>query len=104
MDYAFANHLVVSEDRALTRELTAEIVHAQNKLQHVLEIAEKKGILLDQIICVGDGANGVLIMDVAGLGVAFAKSPARLNSKSILASLYLFGISKKEQETSQGFW
>lgn len=107
LDYAFANHLVVSEDGAtLTGELTGEIVHAQKKRQHVLEIAEKEDILLDQVICVGDGANDLPMMGVAGLGVAFhakpkvqMQAPARLNSKSMLDVLYLFGISKEEQET-----
>ncbi|KAI4714642.1 hypothetical protein J4E89_000323 [Alternaria sp. Ai002NY15] len=107
LDYAFANHLVVSEDGAtLTGELTGEIVHAHKKRQHVLEIAEKENILLDQVICVGDGANDLPMMGVAGLGVAFhakpkvqMQAPARLNSKSMLDVLYLFGISKEEQET-----
>ncbi|KAI4629482.1 uncharacterized protein J4E87_003746 [Alternaria ethzedia] len=107
LDYAFANHLVVSEDGAtLTGELTGEIVHAQKKRQHVLEIADKENILLDQVICVGDGANDLPMMGVAGLGVAFhakpkvqMQAPARLNSKSMLDVLYLFGISKEEQET-----
>ncbi|KAL5417824.1 hypothetical protein PMIN04_007597 [Paraphaeosphaeria minitans] len=106
LDYAFANHLVVSEDgKELTGELTGEIVHAEKKRQHVLEIAEKEGILLDQVICIGDGANDLPMMGVAGLGVAFhakpkvqMQAPARLNSKSMLDVLYLFGISKEEQE------
>ncbi|KAF1936493.1 phosphoserine phosphatase serb [Clathrospora elynae] len=106
LDYAFANHLVVSEDGAtLTGELTGEIVHAQKKRQHVLEIAEKEGMLLDQVICVGDGANDLPMMGVAGLGVAFhakprvqMQAPARLNSKSMLDILYLLGISREEQE------
>jgi phosphoserine phosphatase len=106
LDYAFANHLVVSEDgQSLTGELTGEIVHAQRKRQHVLEIAEKEGILLDQVVCVGDGANDLPMMGIAGLGVAFhakpkvqMQAPARLNSKSMLDVLYLFGISQEEQE------
>ncbi|KAF2635714.1 phosphoserine phosphatase serb [Massarina eburnea CBS 473.64] len=106
LDYAFANHLVVSEDGTeLTGELTGEIVHAERKRQHVLEIAEKEGILLDQVVCIGDGANDLPMMGVAGLGVAFhakpkvqIQAPARLNSKSMLDVLYLFGIGKEEQE------
>jgi phosphoserine phosphatase len=106
LDYAFANHLVVSEDgQSLTGELTGEIVHAQRKRQHVLEISDKEGILREQVICVGDGANDLPMMGVAGLGVAFhakpkvqMQAPARLNSKSMLDILYLFGISKEEQE------
>lgn len=106
LDYAFANHLVVSEDGAtLTGELTGEIVHAQKKRQHVLGIADKENILLEQVVCIGDGANDLPMMGVAGLGVAFhakpkvqMQAPARLNSKSMLDVLYLFGISKEEQE------
>jgi phosphoserine phosphatase len=106
LDYAFANHLVVSEDgKTLTGELTGEIVHAQKKRQHVLEIAEKEGILLEQVIAIGDGANDLPMMGVAGLGVAFhakpkvqMQAPARLNSTSMQDILYLLGISKEEQE------
>ncbi|KAF1919006.1 HAD-like domain-containing protein [Ampelomyces quisqualis] len=106
LDYAFANHLVVSEDgQTLTGELTGDIVHAQKKRQHVLEIADKEDILLDQVIAIGDGANDLPMMGVAGLGVAFhakpkvqMQAPARLNSKSMQDVLYLFGITKEEQE------
>ncbi|KAF2249424.1 phosphoserine phosphatase-like protein [Trematosphaeria pertusa] len=106
MDYAFANHLVLSEDgQELTGELTGDIVHAQRKKQHVLDIAEKEGLLLDQVVVVGDGANDLPMMSIAGLGVAFhakpkvqMQAPARLNSKSMLDILYLLGISKEEQE------
>lgn len=106
LDYAFANHLVVSEDgQTLTGELTGEIVHAEKKRQHVLEISEREGILLDQVLVVGDGANDLPMMGVSGLGVAFhakpkvqMQAPARLNQKSMLDILYLLGISKEEQE------
>ncbi|KAH7053349.1 phosphoserine phosphatase-like protein [Macrophomina phaseolina] len=106
LDYAFANHLVVSEDgKTLTGELTGEIVHAERKRQHVREIAEKEGILLEQVLVVGDGANDLPMMGVAGLGVAFnakarvqMEAPARLNSESLLNILYLLGFSKAEQE------
>lgn len=106
LDYAFANHLVVSDDgQHLTGELTGEIVHAQRKRQHVLEIAEKEGISLEQVLVVGDGANDLPMMGIAGLGVAFhakpkvqIQAPARLNTKSMVDILYLLGISKEEQE------
>lgn len=107
LDYAFANHLVVSDDgKILTGDLTGEIVHAEKKRQHVLEISKKEGILLEQVICIGDGANDLPMMGVAGLGVAFhakpkvqMQAPARLNSKSMMDVLYLMGITKEEQET-----
>ncbi|KAF2103649.1 phosphoserine phosphatase serb [Rhizodiscina lignyota] len=106
LDYAFANHLVVSDDgKSLTGELTGEIVHAERKKQHVLEIAEKEGIILEQVLVVGDGANDLPMMSIAGLGMAFnAKpkvqlaAPARLNRKNLRDVLYLLGLSQKEQE------
>ncbi|KAF2493319.1 phosphoserine phosphatase serb [Lophium mytilinum] len=106
LDYFYANNLVVSEDgKTLTGELTGEIVHAEKKRQHVLDIAMKEGVLLDQVLVVGDGANDLPMMSVAGLGVAFnakarvqMEAPARLNSQSLLDILYLLGISKEEQE------
>jgi len=105
LDYFYANHLVVSEDgRHLTGELTGDIVHAEKKRQHVLEISTKEGILLDQVLVIGDGANDLPMMSVAGLGVAFnakarvqMEAPARLNTQSLLDVLYLLGISKEEQ-------
>ncbi|KAK7522445.1 phosphoserine phosphatase [Phyllosticta citriasiana] len=106
LDYAFANHLVVAEDgQTLTGELTGEIVHAERKRQHVQEIAAKEGILLEQVFCVGDGANDLPMMGVAGLGVAFRakakvqlEAPTRINSETLLDVLYLLGISKAERE------
>ncbi|KIW01697.1 phosphoserine phosphatase SerB [Verruconis gallopava] len=106
LDYSYANHLVVSDDGArLTGEVTGEIVNAEKKREHVLAIAEKEGILLEQSLVVGDGANDLPMMGVAGLGVAFnAKSkvqlaaPARLNSGSLMDVLYLLGFTREEQE------
>lgn len=106
LDYCFANHLVVSEDgKELTGEVIGEIVNAEKKREHVLSIAAKEGILLDQTLVVGDGANDLLMMGVSGLGVAFhAKpkvqlaAPARVNSESLLDVLYLLGFSKEDQE------
>ena len=77
----------------------------EKKRQHLLEIAKKENIIIDQVICVGDGANDLPMMEVAGLGVAFhakpkvqMQAPARMNSKSMLDILYLLGISKEEQQ------
>lgn len=106
LDYSHANHLVVSDDgKTLTGEVTGEIVNAEKKREHVLAIAAKEGILLEQVFVVGDGANDLPMMGVAGLGVAFnAKpkvqlaAPTKLNSASLLDVLYLLGFSKVEQE------
>jgi len=106
LDYAFANHLVVSEDGlTLTGEVTGEIVNAEKKREHLIDIATKEGIRLEQVLAVGDGANDLPMMSVAGLGVAFnAKprvqmlAPAKLNTSSLLDVLYLLGFTQREQD------
>ena len=104
LDYAFANHLVVSADGAtLTGELEGQIVDGEKKKELVQQIAEREGIPMDQVLVVGDGANDLPMMGVAGFGVAFnakpkvqAEAPARLNSDSLLDILYLMGFTKDE--------
>jgi phosphoserine phosphatase len=106
LDYAFANHLVVSRDgKTLTGELEGEIVNAEKKKELVQQIAEREGIPLDQVIAVGDGANDLPMMNVAGFGLAFnakpkvqQEAPARLNSTSLLDVLYMLGFTREEQE------
>lgn len=104
LDYSYANAMVVSEDGlSLQGEVTGDIVHAEKKRDLVLEIAKANNIALEQVIAIGDGANDLPMMGVAGLGVAFnAKprvqdaAPVRLNSSSLLNILYLFGLSEAE--------
>ncbi|KAF2405053.1 phosphoserine phosphatase serb, partial [Trichodelitschia bisporula] len=106
LDYVHANHLVVSEDgQTLTGELTGDIVHAERKRDLVREIAAKEGITLSQVLTVGDGANDLPMLGIAGLGVAFnAKprvqelAPTRLNTSSLFDVLYLLGFSRVERQ------
>ncbi|EAQ89924.1 hypothetical protein CHGG_06543 [Chaetomium globosum CBS 148.51] len=52
------------------------IVGKERKRELLIEIAEKEGIPLEQVVAVGDGANDLLMMEAAGLGVAWnAKNP-----------------------------
>ncbi|KAF1981851.1 phosphoserine phosphatase serb [Aulographum hederae CBS 113979] len=105
LDFAHANHLVVSEDgKSLTGELEGDIVHAERKRELVVKIAEREGVQLGKTVCVGDGANDLLMMGVAGLGVAFnakekvqVAAPTRLNADSLMDVMYLLGYSQDEQ-------
>ncbi len=58
---------------------------------------------MEQVVAVGDGANDLLMLAEAGLGVAWNAKPrvqmeadARLNGESLLDLLYLFGFTDEE--------
>jgi phosphoserine phosphatase len=104
LDYCFANHLTLSKDgKTFTGELSGEIVNAEKKQELVRKIAASEKIPLDQVLVVGDGANDLPMMKVAGLGVAFnAKArvqqlaPVKLNSNTMLDILHLLGLNTDE--------
>ncbi|KAL2172616.1 hypothetical protein VTG60DRAFT_4735 [Thermothelomyces hinnuleus] len=104
IDYAHANEVVIDEATGrLTGEVKGRIVGKERKRELLIEIAEKEGIALEQVVAVGDGANDLLMMDAAGLGVAWNAKPrvqmeasARINGDSLLDLLHLFGFTEEE--------
>lgn len=94
----------MSEDgKELTGELIGPIVHAQRKALLLEEIANKEGINLRQTVAIGDGANDLVMMKKAGLGIAFnakpkvqEEAPCRLNSASLQDVLFILGFTKGE--------
>jgi len=77
-DYVFANKLVVKNGK-LTGEVKGKVLDAESKLELLRKIAEKEGIPLEECAAVGDGANDLLIIKNAGLGIGF--NPKKLVKK-----------------------
>jgi phosphoserine phosphatase len=105
IDYAHANEVVIDDSGRLTGEVLGRIVGKERKQELLLEIAKKEGVALEQVVAVGDGANDLLMLGTAGLGVAWNAKPrvqmeasARLNGESLLDLLYLFGLTREEVE------
>jgi len=71
---AVANELEIFDGK-LTGEVIGPIVDAQHKADTLLALAEKLGIPVEQTVAIGDGANDLKMMSVAGLGVAFHAKP-----------------------------
>lgn len=102
IDYLYANELEIREG-VVTGEVSSEIVDGQVKARRLREIAEREGIGLEQCIAVGDGANDLPMIGLAGLGIAFhAKPVVRQNARQSLSTigldgiLYLIGIRDRE--------
>jgi phosphoserine phosphatase len=102
LNYAYSNNLEVAGGK-LTGRVVGPIVNAQRKAELLDTIAQAEGILLDQVIAVGDGANDALMLDRAGLGIAFHAKPklrasadTSISSSGLDAILYLLGISARE--------
>lgn len=70
-----ANRLAVASE-ALSGEVDGEIVDAAGKAAALLEWAEAYGVPLRRTVAIGDGANDLQMMAVAGLGLAFNAKPA----------------------------
>lgn len=104
IDYAFSNTLEV-KDGKLTGNVVGPIVNGQRKAELLERIAAAEGVLLDQVIAVGDGANDLAMLERAGLGIAFrAKrklreaADASISTGGLDAILYLLGIPGMELE------
>ncbi len=87
LDYAFGNELEI-EDGELTGRIKGRIIDAEEKARIVEEIAKKEGISPENIVAVGDGANDRLMLEKAGLGIAF-------NAKEALKEVADGSISKE---------
>jgi len=107
VDYVYANVLEIEGGR-LTGRVAEPIVDAQRKADLLRELAEQQGIALEQTVAVGDGANDLAMLSVAGLGVAFHAKPLVMESAEQSIStlgldsiLYLMGIADRPTESAE---
>jgi phosphoserine phosphatase len=92
IDYVFANELEV-ENGKVTGVAVEPIVDAQRKADLLQELARKEGLSLEQTIAVGDGANDLPMLAIAGLGVAFRAKPlVKQSAKQAISTLGLDGV------------
>jgi phosphoserine phosphatase len=69
------------------------VVDGLRKAELLRQIAAQERISLDQVIAVGDGANDLPMLNLAGLGIAFrAKPMVKESAKQSISTLGLDGI------------
>ena len=93
IDYVYANQLEVGEDGKLTGRYVGEIVDAHRKAELLKLIAQVEKVDLQQTVAVGDGANDLLMLREAGLGIAFhAKPKVKATARQSISFVGLDGI------------
>jgi len=104
IDYLYANELEIVAG-VVTGMVRGAIVDAARKAELLRELAARENISLEQTIAVGDGANDLLMLGAAGLGIAFRAKPlVRASAKQSISQLgldgilYLMGISDRDAQ------
>ena len=93
IDYVYANELEVDDDGKLTGHYVGEIVDGRRKAELLRLIAQVEKLDLEQTIAVGDGANDLPMLSLAGLGIAFhAKPKVTANARQSINTIGLDGV------------
>jgi phosphoserine phosphatase len=102
--YARANELEVV-DGVITGRIVGDVVDRAGKAASLRYFAEQVGVPLEAVVAIGDGANDLDMLEIAGLGIAYnAKALVReaadtaVNVPYLDSILYLLGITREEVE------
>ncbi|RLI84913.1 MAG: phosphoserine phosphatase SerB [Archaeoglobales archaeon] len=94
LDYAFGNELEIKDGR-LTGRIKGRIIDAEEKARIIEEIAAREGISRENVVAVGDGANDRIMIENAGLGIAFnAKKALKEIADGTLSKDHLIGLAR----------
>jgi len=92
VDYVYANELEIVDGK-LTGKHLGDIVDGKRKAELLKLIAQVEKIDLEQVIAVGDGANDLPMLNLAGLGIAFhAKPKVKANAQQSISTIGLDGV------------
>jgi len=102
IDYIYANELEFA-DGVVTGEVSGQIVDGARKAALLKEITAQERISLEQVIAVGDGANDLPMLHLAGMGIAFRAKPLvrqsaghSLTQLGLDGLLYLIGVRDRD--------
>lgn len=106
VDYSLSNTLDI-KDGILTGGIAGELVDGPRKATFLRQISDSELIPLSQVVAVGDGANDLDMLAVAGLGIAFNAKPivqeradTSVTVPFLDAILFLMGIRREHVEAA----
>lgn len=92
IDYVHANELEIV-DGVVTGRVIPPIINGARKAALLAEIASSECISLEQVVAVGDGANDIPMLNLAGMGIAYRAKPlVRQNVEQSISCLGLDGL------------
>ncbi len=101
IDYLHANELEI-QDGIVTGDVVPPIMDGARKAEKLQEIAAEMGIALNDVIAVGDGANDLPMLNLAGMGIAYRAKPLvrqsaqhAISTVGLDAILYLLDIREQ---------
>jgi phosphoserine phosphatase len=108
LDFAYANRLEFKGD-IVTGRVSGKVIDDAEKAKIINRVSTQRGILLDQAVAIGDGANDRLMLGQAGLGIAYNASRrlarsagSRLARDKLKNILYILGITEDDIQESPG--
>ncbi len=107
IDYVFANELEI-QNGLVTGRVVSEVVDGNKKAELLQRIASQENISLDQVVAIGDGANDLPMLNLAGMGIAFHAKPLVRKSANHAVShlgldsiLYLIGVRDRDLDSAE---
>ena len=92
IDYVYANELEIIDGK-LTGNYLGDVVDGKRKAELLRLIAQVENVDIAQTIAVGDGANDLPMLGIAGLGIAYhAKPKVKQNAKQSINTIGLDGV------------
>ena len=106
LDFVRANVLEIVDGK-LTGRVVGEVVDRAGKARSLRAFADEVGVPIEQTVAVGDGANDIDMLSVAGLGIAFNAKPAlkevadaALTFPFLDSVLFILGVTRDEIEAA----
>ena len=108
IDFIHANDLEVAAG-VVTGRVIPPIVNGTRKAALLDEIASREGISLQQVVAVGDGANDIPMLNLAGMGIAYRAKPLvrekaghSISCLGLDGLLYLIGVRDRDVQLNDG--